>query len=77
MTHPLTAIETDGLDTLTDLLGGAFADARPALLRAELDGREVAVVVAVTQAADDGDYRLDPLAILVDDDLLARLTAPE
>lgn len=77
MISPLTAPEKADLDKLTDLLGGAFGDARPALVRAELDGREVAVVVAVLPSDEDrDDYILDPLAILVDDDLLARITPP-
>jgi hypothetical protein len=75
MTHALTDRETDRFEQLIDLLADRFVNARPALLRTELDGREVAVVVAVTE--DGEDFRLDPLAVLVDDELNARLTPPD
>jgi hypothetical protein len=74
MTTPLTSPETTRFDTLIGLLGNHFTNARPALLRAELDGREVAVVVAVTE--DGEDFVMDPLAVIVDDELNARLAPP-
>lgn len=43
-----------------------------ALLNAEMDGRDVAVIVAVTTDGDQ--YDLGPVAVLVDDEMRDRLT---
>lgn len=62
--------------TFDDLLTLAGSDA-VALVNTELDGRDVAVVCAIVAAPDDsGDSIITPYAILVDDDLMARLAQP-
>lgn len=71
----LTEAEINLFDALGAVMSGEYANARPAVVNTELDGRDVAVVVAVGQE-DDGSYLLTPLAVLVDDDLRERLTPP-
>lgn len=45
------------------------------LVRAQLDGKDVAVIAA---SYDDGNaVNLEPLAVLVNDEILSRLTPPE
>lgn len=72
----LTEVEQVLFHEMVDLLAGLYSNARPALMRASLDGRDVAVVVALQH--EDGDMvRADPVAVLVDEDLLGRLVPPD
>jgi len=70
---PLEEIE-DALTMLEiALFGRIYAmTGEPALLRAQMDGKNVAVVVEVTAEAADR-TQLAPLAVLVDDEMLRRL----
>jgi hypothetical protein len=56
-----------------DLTSGRFSNF--ALVSSALDGKPVAVIAAVHQVSDDEQF-VEPLAILVDDDLFGRLTDP-
>lgn len=73
-----TESPVDGPDNpLTDhevaLFGRIYAmSGEPALLRVQMDGRDVAVVVEVTAEAEDR-TQLAPLAVLVDAEILGRL----
>lgn len=70
MTTPINGDETETFDFLGALLSGG-TDYRPALLRSEMDGRDVAVVVAVD--ANGAEVDMWPCAVLVDEALFARL----
>lgn len=73
-TDALTEVEQVHFHELADLLAGRYSNAWPALLRASLDGLDVAVVVAVKEVGEHVD--LDPVAVLVDAALFERLTPP-
>lgn len=60
---------------LIDLLHLRYADAEPALMRAQLDGRDVAVIVAVVRENAE-QISTTPLAVLVDGLLFEALTPP-
>lgn len=68
----LTSSEQDAFDYLR-----AAMDQHPgiALVRSALDGRPCAVVATVEQR-DDDEFVVTPLAVLVDEALMARLTDP-
>lgn len=77
MYEALTETEGDLFDTLGGLIKGRYRDVEPALMRATLYGRDVAVVVGLHHEIDHGTVRADPVAVLVDADLIQRLTPPE
>lgn len=76
MHEALTEVEKVNFHNLVDLLTGAFGNAEPALMRASLNGRDVAVVVAIQDEGADG-YRTDPVAVLVDRDVFRMLVPPD
>ena len=65
---PLIPEETDVLDTIQALPGRLILT-----MRAQLDGKDVAVIAASHQEHETGDYLITPLAIVINDDLLSRL----
>lgn len=72
----LTELEKLAYTELSELLAGMFSNVRPALMRASLDGQDVGVVVAVHDEDAEGYTRADPVAVLVDRDLIERLLPP-
>lgn len=45
-----------------------------ALVQTQFDGEETAVIACITE--DNGEYQIEPLAVLVTDAIMARLTDP-
>lgn len=74
---PLAEHESELFDRLCDLRKGSRGDStqRIALVRGGLDDDEVAIVCCVSKAGEV--YHVEPLAILVDEEILTRLTDSE
>lgn len=68
--RPLTNSERS---VFNDITSGDYDNL--ALIRTQLDGRDVAAIAAVM--SDGGEYQVLPVAILVNDELFARMTAPD
>lgn len=60
--------EIECYGALTDLMAGRVEGIYPAIMRAELDGEEVAVLVGVdTDVEEDGGQNFYPMALLLPD----------
>lgn len=73
----LTDDETEGFNTLGGLLARLSQNWEPALMRGYLDEKPVAVVVAVDRSEEKGPVNVQPVAIMLNPDLLSRLEPPE
>jgi hypothetical protein len=58
------------------LLDGKFSDVRPILLRAQINGGDVAVIVA-SMEDDDGNPVLEAVAVLVNETVMSILSPVE
>lgn len=72
----MNALTAEERAIYTNLLDNIEAGASIGLIRARLDGHEVAVIMGANEE-DDGSAMIYPLAILVNDDLFERLEPPE
>lgn len=61
---------------LLALLDGKFSDVRPILLRAQINGGDVAVIVA-SMEDDDGNPVLEAVAVLVNETVMSILSPVE
>ncbi len=75
-TAALTQAEKLRMERLEALCKGEYTDAQPEVVRVEHEGKQRAVVVAVKQLPD-GSVLLDPMALLVDEEMAKELTLPE
>lgn len=83
-TDPMTGLTTDeqqDFDSLlalatTSSLGELPEGVRVALMRARLDGEEVAIVTVVSEAEGDNDFTVAPVAVLMNDSIFARIEQP-
>lgn len=75
----LTEAESEAYDRALYLLTEAHRDhgIRPCLIRSALDGTSVACMAVAWPADEDGRTMLEPLAILVSEEIMARLTDPQ
>lgn len=65
---PLNEIESERFDAIREASNIALVRSQDA------DGRDVALIAAITQGEDgDDDYRIYPLALVLTDDLVDRL----
>lgn len=56
-------------------VGGAMGSLELSVVRSQLDGRDVAVVVVI-EDVDGDNVRITPVAVLIDDDTFDRLRDP-
>lgn len=68
----MSPINNEEAEVFEALVSGRYDNF--ALARTELDGEEVAVIVAITE--DDEQFNVAPLAVLVTDELFSRLKDP-
>lgn len=71
MSEPLTPQEEEAFNALGGLMTQKSDTWEPAAMRATLDGEDVTAVVAVNRQGDS--VEAIPMAIMVNNDLLARL----
>ena len=77
----LTSEEGEGFNDLMGFATGSTLEELPdgmrvGLMRARLDGEDVALVILAKSDNQDGSTDLSPLALLMNDDLFARIEAP-
>jgi hypothetical protein len=75
-TEALTEAEKLRMEQLEALCRGEYSDARPEVVRVEHEGRQRAVVVAVKRL-EDGSVFLDPVAMLIDEEMAEAISLPE
>lgn len=75
MSTPLNDAESNAFDYIVALVNDQIQGQTVALVRSTMNGRDVALLSAVSEL-EDGGARVSPLAIIVDDQFFSELSEP-